>query len=237
MPLPSIADKIKAYNRGGRQPHDRDRSWEHCYEYFHENNPDAIRKDGRQAALQLGFYLASWGMYVRKSFLLQYAYTIHEGIIDVVLDSKFSQLWDREFGSRSADVKLGSLIFELCQNIEKVYYERFAKPLNKNVSPTVTTKVIIGTIGCFPAWDTYFDAGYRHCGFHPPSRLTVKFIEEVLQFCFDHVGDFRGEQTKIAEEQDLPASLQPYPLMKLVDMYFHEIGVELDQAQPGSSKH
>ena len=27
-----------------------------------------------------------------------------------------------------------------------------------------------------------------------------------------------------------------YPLMKLVDMYFHQIGLELDAAKPGSSK-
>lgn len=237
MVLPSIADKIKAYYGSGRGPHDRDRSWEHCYKYFHENDPETIRKDRKQAALQLGFYLASWGMYRGSSFLLQYAYTVHEGIIDVVLDSKFSQLWNREFGSRSTDVKLASLILELCQNIEEVYYEPFAKPLNKNVSPILTTKVVLGTIGCFPAWDTYFDKGYRNCGFHPPSKLTVKFIEEVLQFCFGHLADFRSEQIRIAGEQDMRDSLKPYPLMKLVDMYFHEIGVELDQTESGSSKH
>src|ERR1700724_165165 len=65
-----IAEKIKAYH-GVRGPHDRDRSWEHCYRYFRSADASTIRKDHDQAALQLGFYLASWGMYRGSSFLLQ----------------------------------------------------------------------------------------------------------------------------------------------------------------------
>jgi hypothetical protein len=236
MVLPSIADKIKQYHGSVREPHDRDRSWEHCYKYFYENDAEIIKRERRQAALQLGFYLASWGMYRGSSFLLQYAFTIHEGIVDVVLDSKFSQLWNKDFGSRNTDFTLAPLIFDLCQEIKKAY-QPFAKAKNKTVRDMLLTKVVLGTVGCFPAWDTYFDIGYRQCGFRPPSQLTVPFIEEVLQFCLAHIADFKSEQSRIDGEQNTPTSLKPYPLMKLEDMYFHEIGVELDQAEPGGSKH
>jgi len=236
MVLPSIADKITQYYGGVREPHDRDRSWEHCYKYFHANDAETIKRDRGQAALQLGFYLASWGMYRGSSFLLQYAYTIHEGIVDVVLDSKFLPLWSGEFGSRTTDVTFAPLIFDLCQEIKKAY-QPFAKAKNKTVRDTLLTKVVLGTVGCFPAWDTYFDKGYRHCGFRPPSQLTVQFIQDVLQFCLNHLADFKTEQSRIDGERNVPRSLKPYPLMKLEDMYFHEIGVESEQAQPGGSKH
>jgi len=229
MVLPSITDKIKAYHGAVRGPHDRDRSWEHCYEHFQSTDPTTLKKNHTQAALQLGFYLASWGMYRGSSFLLQYAYTIHEGVVDVVLESKFAPLWDKEFGSRSTDITLASLILELCQEIKKVY-QPFASAIHKNVSDILLTKVVLGTAACFPAWDTYFHKGYKHSGFSPPSGLTVPFIEEVLQFCWQHLSEFKNEQARIEREQKMP---YPYPLMKLEDMYFHQIGVE---TEPGSAE-
>jgi hypothetical protein len=51
------------------------------------------------------------------------------------------------------------------------------------------------------------------------------------------MADFKSEQSRIDGERNTVTSLKPYPLMKLEDMYFHEIGVELDQAEPGGSKH
>jgi hypothetical protein len=41
-----------------------------------EISPKGISGDRDHAALQLGFYLASWGMYGGSSFLLQYDYTV-----------------------------------------------------------------------------------------------------------------------------------------------------------------
>jgi hypothetical protein len=229
MPLPNIAEKIRAYH-GVRGQHDRDRSWEHCYGYFHGTDAQAIKKDHDHAALQLGFYLASWGMYRGSSFLLQYAYTIHVGVVDCLAEAKFSPLWNPGFGSSSNDTAHASLILDLCQGIKNVY-QPFATALNKNVSDILLTKVVLGTSGCFPAWDTYFHEGYKHCGLIPPSRLTTAFIQGVLQFCFNHLADFQVEQTRIEQAYGMR-----YPLMKLVDMYFHQIGLELDAAKPGSSK-
>lgn len=40
------------------------------------------------------------------------------------------------------------------------------------------------------------------------------------------MADFKSEQSRIDREQNTLTSLKPYPLMKLEDMYFHEIGVK-----------
>jgi hypothetical protein len=50
--------------------HHRYRSWEHCYRYFRQRRHLRADRDIDHAALQLGFYLASWGMYRGSSFLL-----------------------------------------------------------------------------------------------------------------------------------------------------------------------
>jgi hypothetical protein len=65
-----------------------------------------VAADRDHAALQLGFYLASWGMYRGSGFLLQHAYTIHLGVIDQLVAPQFSVLWEQEFGAGDDDSKL-----------------------------------------------------------------------------------------------------------------------------------
>src|SRR5207244_2639978 len=89
-----------------------------------------------------------------------YAYTVHLGVVDCLLDSKFSKLWSEEFGASDSDAALVPLILDACKNVRGVYHP-FAKALNKGVTNTLLTKVILGTMGCFPALDDYFKAGYE----------------------------------------------------------------------------
>ena len=221
LPL-NITEKLRAYyeNRG---EHDRDRSWEVCYRYFHPANPEAITVNRDHAALQLGFYLASWGMY-RNSFLLQYAYTVHLGVVDCLLESKFSKLWTEEFGASDKE------ILEACEDV-RTAYRPFAKAKGKSVTDKLVTKVILGTMGCFPALDDYFVAGYRSLGFSVPDALNSAFIEGVLRFCRNNVQDFQAEQARIEQKYQMHC-----PLMKLVDAYFHQIGLELEAAKPKKTK-
>src|SRR5947199_7082198 len=105
-----IREKIRAYHGSMTGEHHRYRSWEHCYRYFHKPSPIDISADREQAALQLGFYLASWGMYRGSSFLLQHAYTAHLGVIDQLVSQPFSALWKIDFGSESDHFRMVPLI-------------------------------------------------------------------------------------------------------------------------------
>jgi hypothetical protein len=59
-----IHAEIQAYYGGMTGAHHRYRSWEHCY------SPEHVASDHDHTALQLAFYLASWGCTVdRASFL------------------------------------------------------------------------------------------------------------------------------------------------------------------------
>src|SRR5687768_10268886 len=95
----TIPLKIAAYH--GRICGDvpgRYRSWEHCYRFFRQFATPGVVIDRQTAALQLAFYLASWGMYRGSSFLLQYDYTVHLAVVDRLAQPCFAPLWDRDVG-------------------------------------------------------------------------------------------------------------------------------------------
>src|SRR6266849_4912618 len=116
----NIHEKLRAYYEG-RSEDDSDRSWEYCYGYFHQVDAESIKKNRHEAALQLGFYLASWGMYRASGFLPKYAYTVHLGVVECVSKSKFSPLWNLEFGAGDGNTGLASLILDACKDVRAAY--------------------------------------------------------------------------------------------------------------------
>ncbi len=202
--------------------HHRYRSWEHCYKYFQGNTLEAIAAERDHAALHLGFYLASWGMYRGSSFLLQHAHTVHLGVIDLFVAPEFGALRKRELGAHDDDSKLVPLVILAAAAIREAYRPFAPKSESRQASDTLVTKVVLGTFGCLPACDRYFIEGWRNAELSY-SYLNSRFIERVLGFCRDHRAEFQHEQARIERDSGIR-----YPLMKLVDMYFWEIGYELE---------
>jgi hypothetical protein len=217
----SIHDKIRAF-LDTMGEHHRYRSWEHCFGYFRRHTPEAIAADLDQAALQLGFYLASWGMYRGSSFLLQYTYTIHRGVIELLLARAFSPLWEREFGAGEHDGDLAPLIMTAAEAVRYVYRPFASAVKARAPSDTLVTKVLLGILGCLPACDRYFIEGFKSTGFQY-SYLNSNCVERVLGFCRGNIRELTEEQQHTSVQG---SSGLNYPLMKLVDMYFWQIGYE-----------
>jgi hypothetical protein len=221
----TIARKIRAwFGDYAGSPHSRYRSWEHCYCFFQDLNRVELADRRDDAALRLGFYLASWGMYRGSSFLLQHAYTVHLGVVDALADQRFAPLWEQEFGSEEDDRNRVPLVLEVIGAVREAY-SQFGGPTD-----TLVTKVILGTLGCLPACDRYFLVGFKSRFKY--SWVNRAFVERVLDFCLANLSELRGEQTKIRDRSGIQ-----YPLMKLVDMYFHELGYEREAraARPGGT--
>jgi len=213
-----VCEMIRAYHGNMTGEHHRYRSWEHCYEYFHGTTREDLAADRDQAALQLGFYLASWGMYRGSSFLLQHAYTAHSGVIDQLLAPQFTVLWEQEFGGGDNDTELLPVIEEVIRAVREAYRPFAPAAESRQASDTLVTKVILGTLGCLPACDRYFIDGFK-IEKNKYSYLNAKFVERVLQFSRHNLRDLREEQERISRSGGIH-----YPLMKLVDMYFWQIG-------------
>src|SRR5437016_3762807 len=133
----SIPEKISAYFADVTGEHDCERSWEHCYTFFHEYFPGGFNSTRDHAALHLGFYLASWGMYRPSSFLFQHAYTVHLGVVDCLVTEEVSSLWTREFGAAEDDVNLIPSILQVVDAVRRAY-----RPFG-NATDTLVTKVLL----------------------------------------------------------------------------------------------
>jgi hypothetical protein len=104
----------------GRQPEERYTSFDYCYNYFQEFYEkhkiiDLTNTDNLQiSCLQIGFYLASWGMYRGSSFLLQKSIKHFEKLI--ILISKLEPFyWEIDVDSYNEDtisllINLGTLL-------------------------------------------------------------------------------------------------------------------------------
>jgi hypothetical protein len=112
------------------------------------------------------------------------------------------------------------VIRQLIEGVRKAY-EPFA-PVTASAQPTDTliTKVVLGTFGCLPACDRYFIDGFKREKLKY-SYLNDRFIRRVIGFCLANLDELRVEQADIEKRSGMR-----YPLMKLVDMYFWQIGYE-----------
>jgi len=158
-------------------------------------------------------------MYRGSTFLLQHAYTIHQGVIDQLIMPQFSVLWSHEFGAGADDSKLVPIILTAVNAIREAYRPFAPSAESRQASDKLVTKILLGTFGCLPACDTYFVKGVRSAGIQY-SSLNRVFIERILRFCKDHREALREEQRIIKKSSGVF-----YLLMKLIGMYFWQIGV------------
>lgn len=197
----------------------RYRSWEHCYSYFMDddasNNVDI-------SCLHLSFYLASWGMYRGSSFLLWKDYRIHAVVVEKLLENRHFQ----EFNfSTIEDADLDKII-DLTNWIRDWYRESIrtvnGEARSVNVTDTLVTKIILGTLACIPAYDRYFVDGMRKSGISY-SKLNKANLKAVARYYKKNEAEFLKAQKSIQEKCGVN-----YPAMKLVDMYFWEIGFQAE---------
>ena len=215
---------IRAYhNTPGDHP--RYRSWEHCYTHFQQAGPRGILASQEHAALHLGFYLASWGMYRGSSFLLQNAFTVHLPFVRAIAVERLGPLWGLDFGAKPSHADLIPLVLELMEVVRKAYEPVALANGSKPPTPTLVTKVILGTFGCVPACDQFFLTGIKLGGikYWAPGK---QFLERVLVYCQDHLEELQEQQRRIQAELKIH-----YPLMKLVDMQFWQWGSEEARAK------
>lgn len=205
---------LSFYGRLQQDPHHRFRSWEHCYGYFQSNEINEEEVD--TACLHLGFYLASWGMYRGSSFLLQKDCFVHRRAVEEILNPKYKVLRNASFKQFFDDASV-ALLFELINKI-KVSYEGIGDSEKKKarVTDTLVTKILLGTLGCVPAYDRFFIAGLKSQNL-PYSYLNPTNFKEMIDFCSRHSEEFEVAQKIISTSRE-------YPFMKLVDMYFWRLG-------------
>jgi hypothetical protein len=200
-------------------PFNRYNSWQHCYEAF--KNLKIISDDN--LALHLGFYLASWGMYRGSTGLLQKDYKIHIGAVRII--KKYQNLrCNATRGVAQGDIaKIIELKSELFNHYNQYEYLNNKNEFKKKPPTDVLlSKIVMGTLGCTPAFDAYFNKGVGdNFSF---KRFDENSLNEILAFIQRFNKKLKELQQFFVNEQNVY-----YPLMKIVDMYFWQEGYLKDK--------
>lgn len=199
----------------------RSRSWEHCYRVFRDARTDPS-PDYDYLSLHLAFYLASWGMYRGSSFLLQKDYKVLTPIVEKILKPEYDCL----FGVACADVRnsdvwkqLKKLSDCISAHFQPIRDEVAGRKVASSVSPVLITKILMGTLGCVPAYDRFFEEGARHLGLKEKSYKKNSLLE--LADIYEAHNDRLEEARRGMRTDDLI-----YPQMKLLDMGFWQVGFD-----------
>ena len=199
------------------------RSWEHCYRVFRDARTDPS-PDYDYLSLHLAFYLASWGMYRGSCFIFQKDYKVHTPIVEKILKPEYDCL----FGLACTDLRnddVRAQVMELYKYIAKYFHpirEQVAgHKVESPVSQVLITKILLGTLGCVPAYDRFFGIGARYLGLEKDT-YQEKSLRELADFYKAH-NDRLEEARRRMQTEDLT-----YPQMKLLDMGFWQIGFERD---------
>lgn len=220
----------KFYDELDKNRNHRSCSWEYCYSAFY----DVIKNERVQdcyydyLALHLAFYLASWGMYRGSSFLLQYDYKVHVvPIKEYLLDPRYKDLFGIEWSRFSEEELKEKLnLLEDLSNKLKEYYEKLRvaisdKDIKAEVSDILITKILLGTLGCVPAYDSFFKAAAIKYNV-TTGIYNTKSINKLVEFYKNNEDDL--EETRkhlIIKDTNIK-----YPQMKLLDMALWELGQE-----------
>ena len=201
----------------------RSRSWEHCYRVFRDARTDPS-PDCDYLSLHLAFYLASWGMYRGSSFLLQKDYKVLSPVVEKVLKPEYDCL----FGLACTDVRNGDvwkllkkLSDDIADHFDPIRNEVAGRVVASPVSPVLITKILMGTLGCVPAYDRFFGIGAKYLGLEKDT-YQEKSLDELADFYEAH--NDRLEEVRRSFEVDGLI----YPQMKLLDMGFWQVGFERD---------
>lgn len=200
----------------------RSRSWEYCYRAFRDARTDPS-PDYDYLSLHLAFYLASWGMYRGSSFLLQKDYKVHTPIVEVILKPEYDCL----FGLACADLResevqmtLKTVYNSIANYFDRIRKEVAGREVASPVSPILITKILMGTLGCVPAYDRFFVDGIKKYKV-TRQEYSLESVRKLAKFYEEH-SDRLEEARRGMRVGDLT-----YPQMKLLDMGFWQVGFEV----------
>jgi len=203
--------------------HHRYSSFDYCYNYF--KNTDASI-DVEKSCLELGFYLASWGMLRGSGFLLQRSFKHFEKLIIYIAGQQQEKeyLWDIDINDYPEN-------YELLQTIYDEIKEIVIEPGKSHL--TLVTKIMLGVYGFVPAFDSYFIKTFNNLFKGKPSfnQFNRQSLESIYQFYLKH----KTEIDKLSNDirvLNFDTGLEGnnrYTKAKIIDMYGFQKSFDSDQ--------
>ncbi|MFA5643243.1 MAG: hypothetical protein WC949_01655 [Candidatus Paceibacterota bacterium] len=193
----------------GRKPDERYASFDFCYNYFYSFYKEnrlfelADEENLQMSCLQIGFYLASWGMMRGSSFLLEKSVRNFKDLI-IQISKMDQKLWNIDADNYTSENI--SLLLDCRKRIISALREE-NKP-----SDTLVTKIMLGIFANIPAFDQYFRKSLKVHSVNRKSLLKIKELYEENKDIFDSY-KIRTFDFLTAKETDIL-----YTKAKLIDM-------------------
>ena len=107
------------------------------------------------------------------------------------------------------------------------YYDKIRREvkgieLKNKLSDTLITKILMGTLGCVPAYDRYFIDGIKKQKI-AIGNYNIKSILQLVEFYEKYSEPLESVREKMKVADML------YPQMKILDMGFWQVGFDFDR--------
>ncbi len=215
-----LLEKATAYQKSIQSDDNaRLRSWEHCFIAFTQAR-SLDNKNIENLCLHLAFYLASWGMYRGSSFLLQKDFWVHKDAVLELLQPKYDFLVSASC-EQLADEAILARLFQLAATLNEIYVCKRSNIDGRSaVSEILITKILLGTLGCVPAYDRFLLAGLKECNI-ASGTFCPKSIMSLACYYLNNKAEFEKCRNTISSTTEIPQ-------MKLIDMALWQLGYDSD---------
>jgi hypothetical protein len=202
-------EKNLAEYLGDRKPKARYASFDYCFNYFQSHREegrlgDLLSGDALQlSCLHLGFYLASWGMMRGKAELLKRSVRAYKPVVEKLVAAP-AHLWTLDVDG-----------YDETTTEELLAFGKQLRPkLHDRASDVLVTKVLLGTMGCVPAFDRFFKKGFRCSTFGP------KALRNIGQFYREHAEAIDDSRERTLNFDTGQPTQRRYTRAKVIDMIF-----------------
>jgi hypothetical protein len=213
-----IGGNLKTF-LSGRAPGARYASFDYCFNHF-----QAAREAGDTArlahddhilmsCLQLGFYLASWGMMRGSGNLLQRSVRDLVPVVKQIAVEPAST-WDLD--ARSL-IDQADEVLALSDRLQAAF--------TITASDILLTKTILGVFGCVPAFDRYFRIGFG-C-----STLCEPALKRIGKYYEDNQPEIDSYDIFTLDFATGLGTQRRYTKAKIIDMVFFQEGINLEKAR------
>ena len=220
-----IASAEKYFDEIRKDEHARFLSWEHCYSFFQKNRHCPTNEQLDMLCLHLAWYLASWGMLRGGAFLLQKDYLVHMPVVKLLTSEEYSDLYELS----ATDLTNREVIRKICKSADEIAELYNENANDRTASDTLVTKVILGTMGCTPAYDINFKRGLSECG-AAQQRFGERSLTQLAKYYCDNLDELEKFRMKISWDR------VAYTPMKILDMCFWQFGYDADKISQKTSE-
>lgn len=185
-------------------------SFDYCFNHFqafHEQgevNALASERNLQLSCLQLGFYLASWGMLRGSSALLRNSVRVYAPVIDLIASTADASIWAIDAGDYD-DAALTTILD---------VSESFRSALPAGASDILVTKIMLGVFGCVPAFDTNFKRGFGVSRFGRPA------LQRINEYCMNNLQAITRHRVGTLDFDTGRPTKRKYTRAKVIDMVF-----------------